>query len=120
MVTSDVFFFASFLASYSATHVCDAVLMLLSLSVCLLFVFLRRSDGLYMYQGSDTAYIGDGKPSFNIVSNNVINDALEGLKIGDTVGNEFTGNVSRVTFASAFAFFFVLQVMRWCFSAAKC
>lgn len=54
----------------------------------------RISDGLYFYQGNDEPDVSDGKPSYNIVADNLINSALEGIKMADTVGNEFTGNVS--------------------------
>lgn len=55
-----------------------------------------------MYQGSDPPYIVNetdpyytgGLPSYNIIANNIIDTAAEGIKIGDTMGNEFTGNVS--------------------------
>lgn len=55
-----------------------------------------------MYLGSDSPYVVDendpyytnGLPSYNIIANNIIDTAAEGIKIGDTVGNEFTGNVS--------------------------
>lgn len=54
-----------------------------------------------MYLGSDpagvpenTTYYTGGLPSFNIIANNLVDTATEGIKIGDTVGNEFTGNVS--------------------------
>ena len=46
-----------------------------------------------MYEGSDSPEASDGKPSYNIIADNYIETALEGLKMGDTVGNEFTGNV---------------------------
>lgn len=49
--------------------------------------------GIYMYEGSDSPEASDGLPSFNIIADNYIEDALEGLKMGDTVGNEFSGNV---------------------------
>lgn len=57
-----------------------------------------------MYQGSDDPYVTNvndpyytgGLPSYNIIANNLIDGAAEGIKIGDTVGNEFTGNVSGV------------------------
>lgn len=55
-----------------------------------------------MYMGSDDPYVLDGyyytggKPSYNLIANNIIDTAAEGIKIGDTVGNEFTGNVSVV------------------------
>lgn len=62
------------------------------------------ADGIYMYQGSDDPYVTNvndpyytgGLPSYNIIANNLIDGAAEGIKIGDTVGNEFTGNVSGV------------------------
>ena len=58
-----------------------------------------------MYQGSDppgvdenSTYYTGGLPSYNIIANNLVDTALEGIKIGDTVGNEFTGNVSVFDF----------------------
>ena len=54
------------------------------------------ADGLYFYQGSDLPYVTDGKPKYNIIANNVIDTATEGLKMGDTVGNEFRDNVRHV------------------------
>ena len=56
-----------------------------------------RADGVYMYEGSDSPYVSDGKPSYNIIADNYVEDALEGLKMGDTVGNEFYGNVRQTT-----------------------
>lgn len=53
------------------------------------------SDGIYMYKGSDLPYVTDGLPSYNVIANNIIDTATEGIKIGDTVGNEFTGNVRK-------------------------
>lgn len=53
------------------------------------------ADGIYMYEGSDSPEASDGLPSFNIIADNYIEDALEGLKMGDTVGNEFSGNVRQ-------------------------
>ena len=55
-----------------------------------------------MYQGSDLPdvvnesdpYYTGGLPSYNIIADNLIDTATEGIKIGDTMGNEFTGNVS--------------------------
>lgn len=47
-----------------------------------------------MYEGSDEPYVTDGLPSYNIIANNIIDTATEGIKMGNTVGNEFTGNVS--------------------------
>lgn len=62
---------------------------------CVLFPSCRGpSDALYFYQGSDEPDRGDGKPSYNIIADNTVQDAAEGVKMGDTVGNEFTGNVS--------------------------
>lgn len=56
-----------------------------------------------MYKGSDSPYVQEGDyyytggwPSHNIIANNTIDTAAEGIKIGDTVGNIFTGNVSVV------------------------
>lgn len=48
-----------------------------------------------MYKGSDLPYVTDGLPSYNVIANNIIDTATEGIKIGDTVGNEFTGNVRK-------------------------
>lgn len=53
------------------------------------------ADGIYMYEGSDSPEASDGLPSYNIIADNYIEDALEGLKMGDTVGNEFSGNVRQ-------------------------
>lgn len=47
-----------------------------------------------MYEGTDLPYVSDGLPSYNIIANNIIDTATEGIKMGNTVGNEFTGNVS--------------------------
>lgn len=55
-----------------------------------------------MYQGSDAPYVVNetdpyytgGLPSYNIIADNIVDTALEGIKMGDTMGNEFTGNVS--------------------------
>lgn len=53
----------------------------------------QGSDLPYVVNENDTYYTG-GLPSYNIIANNIIDTAAEGIKIGDTVGNEFTGNVS--------------------------
>ncbi|CBN74601.1 mannuronan C-5 epimerase [Ectocarpus siliculosus] len=50
-------------------------------------------DGIYMYEGSDLPYVSDGLPSYNLIANNIIDTATEGIKMGNTVGNEFMGNV---------------------------
>ncbi|CAN0502414.1 unnamed protein product, partial [Ectocarpus sp. 12 AP-2014] len=56
-------------------------------------VYDSQQYGIYMYEGSDLPYVSDGLPSYNIIANNIIDTATEGIKMGDTVGNEFTGNV---------------------------
>lgn len=57
------------------------------------------SDGLYFYKGSDEPEVfetgvPDGYPAYNIIADNVINGATEGMKMGETKGNEFYRNVS--------------------------
>lgn len=65
--------------------------------VCFLSTFWGDvADGLYFYEGSDPPDVTDGKPAYNIIANNVIDTATEGLKMADTVGNEFIYNVRLV------------------------
>lgn len=81
-----------------------------------------------MYEGSDSPEASDGLPSFNIIADNYIEDALEGLKMGDTVGNEFSGNVrqtinknKKCQFFVFFAcFFFVNQYLKDAFFLICC
>lgn len=56
------------------------------------------SDGLYFYKGSDEPEVfedgvPDGYPAYNIIADNFIDGAVEGMKMGETLGNEFYRNV---------------------------